>query len=304
MLSIPRQTSVRAAVLALGLGVLGLLPFSAPVAAQVTPDQMAEMILNSARKAYNDKTYPLAVARFKEYLAKFGNHKDAPVARYGLALALLEGPDKDYQAALENLQPLAGAKDFPEHPFVLYYLGVSQRGLGVRALDQSKAKPQEAPQLRQQANQKFDEAGKLFAAASAAFGAQAKEPPADAVVLPLELEWSARARCDHAEMQLRLLKAKEAQDLAAPFLKGSPLAKSRYRPLGLYYHGFATFLLNDYNVAGRSLSLLTPFTDPVYGTHARYLLARVHHLGGEMTEARDHYDGVLADYDKQKKAAI
>ena len=36
---------------------------------------------------------------------------------------LLDGPERDYQRALEALQPLAGAKDFADHPFVLYYLG-------------------------------------------------------------------------------------------------------------------------------------------------------------------------------------
>jgi TolA-binding protein len=74
--------------------------------------------------------------------------------------------------------------------------------------------------------------------------------------------------------------------------------------LGLYYHGFACFLLKDQLAAGRSLSLLTPFTDPVYGTHARYLLARVHHAAGERQEALGHYEGVLADHEKQKQAAV
>src|SRR5262249_19264327 len=77
----------------------------------------------------------------------------------------------------------------------------------------------------------------------------------------------------------------------------------RYRGLGLYYHGFASFLLKDYLAAGRSLNQLTPFTDPVYGTHARYLLARIHHLDDERAEAAGHYAGVVAEYAKQKQAA-
>src|SRR5438093_13314544 len=67
--------------------------------AQVTPDQAADMVITSARKAYNEKNYPFAVARFKEFLGKYPNHKDAPSARYGLALALLESPERDYTAA-------------------------------------------------------------------------------------------------------------------------------------------------------------------------------------------------------------
>ena len=104
-------------------------------------------------------------------------------------------------------------------------------------------------------------------------------------------------------MLLRLHKAKEAQALVAPFLTDAQLRKSRYRGLGVYYHGFACFLLKDNLAAGRSLSLLTPFTDPVFGTHARYLLARVHHASGERQEALGHYEGVLADHQKRRQSA-
>src|SRR5262249_46390427 len=152
---------------------------------------------------------------------------------------------------LDSLQPLAGVKEFPDHPFVLYYLGTAQRGLGVRELAQAEARPQEAPQRRGAANGRFEEAAKQYAAAVAAFTARVKEEvPADAKELPVDLEWAARARCDHAEMQLRTQKLKEAQATAAPFVKDDVLRKSRYRPLGLYYHGTASFLLKDYQTAG------------------------------------------------------
>jgi TolA-binding protein len=285
------------ALAALLLGVSAL-------AAQVTPDQAADMVLTSARKAYNEKNYPFAVARFREFLAKYGNHKDLPAARYGLALALLESPEKDYPGAIEQLQQLAGNKNLPEYPFFLYYLGLSQRGLGTRELAQAIAKPPEAVQRRAVANQRFEEAAKQFAAADVAFTAKGKAPAADAKELPPDLEWAARARCDLAEMQLRTLKTKEAVATAAPFIKDPVLTKSRYRGLGLYYHGFASFLLQDYLTAGRSLNLLTPFDDPVFGTHARYLLARIHHVADERPEATNHYEGVLADYAKNKLAAV
>jgi TolA-binding protein len=277
---------------------------SAPLCAQGTPQQ-ADLLLGSARRAYNEKNYAFAAQRFREFLAKHGNHTEANAARYGLALCLIDGPAKDYNGAIQQLQPLANNKDFPEHPFVLYYLGLAQRGLGTQELAQASAKPQEANQHRNAAQQRFDEASKNFAAAAAAFPARVPKQPADAdrSPTPIELEWVARARCDHAEMLLRLHKAKEAREAAEPFLRDSQLQKSRYRGLGLYYHGFACFLLKDNLAAGRSLSLLTPFTDPVYGTHARYLLARVHHAAGERQEALTHYEGVIADHDKQKQAA-
>jgi TolA-binding protein len=272
--------------------------------AQVAADQAADMLLTSARRAYNEKNYPFAAQRFKEFLDKYGNHKEAASARYGLALALLDGPERDYQRALDTLQPLAGAREFGDHAFVLYYLGTAQRGLGVRELAQAEAKPQEAPQRRNAAQGRFEEASKHYAAAVAAFTARVKDPvPADAKELPLDLEWAARARCDQAEMQLRTHKLKEAQATAAPFVKDDLLKKSRYRTLGLYYHGSASFLLKDYQAAGRSLDVNAVLADPVFGTHARYLVARIHHQGDEGAEAAAGYEAVLADHDKHKKAA-
>lgn len=269
-------------------------------AQQATPDQQAAMLLNSARKGYNEKNYPFAVARFREFLQKYGNHKDAPSARYGLGLAILESPERDYQAAFNELAPIAGNKAMPEHAYVLYYQGYCQRGLGTRLLTQAIATPAQAPQLRQQANQRFEEAAKQFAAAEVAFNDRAKAEAADKE-LP---EWAARSRCDLAEMQLRTLKVKEARETAAPFESNEALKKSRYRPLGLYYYGYASYLLKDRAVAGRTLNQLTPFEDPIFGTHAQYLVGRVYHEGDERPEAAQAYQGVIDNYTKQKTAAV
>jgi TolA-binding protein len=285
------------------LAALALAVGASRSAAQLSQDQAAAMLLGSARRAYNEKNYAFAAERFREFLSKHGGHKDANAARYGLALCLIDGPAKDYNGALQQLQPLAGERAFAEHPYVLYYLGLSQRGLGVQEMAMAVAKPQEANQHRDAARQRFEEASKQFAAAATALGERVPKGEPAAKDTPMALEWAARARCDQAEMLLRLHKAKEAEAVAAPFLRDASLRKSRYRSLGLYYHGFSCFLLNDQLAAGRSLSLLTPFTDPVFGTHARYLLARVHHASGERQEAQGHYEGVLADHQKQKQAA-
>ena len=293
--------------LTVAVGIVAASPFVAMLRvatyAQTKP-QAVDMLLGSARRAYNEKNYPFAADRFREFLNKFGNHQEANSARYGLALCLIDGPTKDYNAAIQQLQPLVNHKDLPEHPFVLYYLGLSQRVLGTQALAQALAKPREANQHRNTARQRFEEANKHFAAAAAAFTARIPKSEDSPKGTPIELEWAARARCDHAEMLLRVHKAKEARTVAEPFLQDAQLRKSRYRGLGLYYHGFACFLVQDNLAAGRSLSLLTPFTDPVFGTHARYLLGRVHHACGEREEALAHYQGVLADHQKQKQAAV
>jgi TolA-binding protein len=283
-----------ALVLALSLSWISLTP-----AQQVTPDQQAAMLLNSARKGYNEKNYPFAVARFREFLQKYGNHKDASSARYGLGLAILESPERDYQAAFNELAPLAGNKALPEHPYVLYYQGYCQRGLGTKLIQQAIATPPQAQQLRQQANQKFDEASKSFQAAEAAFGERLK-----AKENPEEREWAARSRCDLAEMQLRTLKVKEARDTAVPFDTDAAYKKSTHRPLGLYYYGFASYLMKDRSAAGRTLSQLAPYEDPIFGTHAQYLLGRTFHAGDERPEAANAYQGVIDTYTKQKAAAV
>src|SRR5882672_10709629 len=99
----------------------------APAAAQITPDQQADLLLNTARKAYNEKNHFFAVIKFREFLGKFGNHKDAPAARYGLALALIEGDEKKYDEARDLLQPLAANKGFADQTLATYYAGVANR---------------------------------------------------------------------------------------------------------------------------------------------------------------------------------
>ena len=67
--------------------------------------------------------------------------------------------------------------------------------------------------------QQFEEGAKQFAGAVAAFTARYKELPGEDVKeLPVDVEWAVRARCDQAEMLLRVLKAKEAQAAVAPVL--------------------------------------------------------------------------------------
>src|SRR5262245_21774647 len=280
-----------------------LLMFAAasPSAAQLTPEQQADMLLQSARKAYGEKNYPFAATRFREFLTKFGGHKDASAARYGLALALLETHPKNYTEIRDLLAPLAGNKASSDYALTVYHLGLAIRGQGITDLAAADAKPQEANKYRDSARQRFEEARAQFAAAQAAFEAKAPAPTS-AKELPVDLEWAIRPRCDHAEMLLRLEKAKEAQTLTAAFLKDPILAKSRYRDQGRYVYGFASFLLKDYPAAEQALTML-PFVEPVFGTHARYLLARTHHLQEERAEATLHYQGVLEDYAKNVKDA-
>jgi hypothetical protein len=155
-----------------------LLASDTASAQQLSPDEQAAMLLASARRGYQEGNYQFAIDRFREFIAKFGGHKDAIAARYGLGISILESPNKDYNAAIEALNQPAGSIDFPDRAFALYYLGTAQRAIGHQSLAQAIARPQEA-QHRQTANQRFDQAAPQFALAAAAFQSRVKEPPAD-----------------------------------------------------------------------------------------------------------------------------
>src|SRR4029079_12231592 len=123
--------------------------------------------------------------------------------------------------ALEAITPAANDGNFPDRPLAQYYAGVSRRGLGQKELAEGTAKPNEMPQRQNAANAHFAEAQKFFSSARDAF--DKKNPP--------DADWSARSRCDSAEMELRLGKTKEALATAEPFAKDEKLAKSKLRPL-------------------------------------------------------------------------
>jgi cellulose synthase operon protein C len=277
---------------------------SAPYSrAEVPPDQAAELLLNSAQKAFNEQNYPFAAAKFQEFVQKFSGHPQVNAARYGLGLSYIDGPERNFEKAIEPLSALAGNPGFAEHPYAVYYLGLAYRGAALNDLVLAATKQgDEQKQIRGRAEGRMQEALKQFAGALTELSAKLPkgEIPKE---LPKEFDWAARARCDKAEMELRLNKLKEAIATAEPFSKDPLLMKSRYRTLGLYYHGFAAFLSQDYLVAGRTLNQLAPFNDPINGLHARYLMGRVYQISEEPDKAATMYDGVLADFDKQKKEA-
>jgi len=274
-----------------------------PASAQITPEQAADMLLTGARKAYNEKQYDFAAAKFRDFLAKFGGHKESPRVRYELALTLLDLPQKNYTEMRDLLGPLAADKTFADRGLALYHLGLAWRGLGMQELMIADAKPGEAAQRQANAKQNFTQAAAQFAEATTALAERTK-PPTDVQELPADFEWVARARCDLAEMQLRTGNPKLAQETASIFVKDPVWGRSRYRDLGRYHYGFASVLLKDYPAAEKTLTMLAPFRDPAFGTHARYLLARTFHETGEHAEAALNYQGVLDDHALRSKEAV
>jgi tetratricopeptide (TPR) repeat protein len=261
------------------------------------------VVLDGARRAFNDGQYPAAADRFREFLNLYGNHREAPAAHYGLGLALLEGPAKDYGQAANSLRQVAARPDFPDRGLALYYLGVALRGMGYQVLEKAAASPpKEAEGLQSAARGHFDEASRSFAGAADAFAARVKAPPPPEAPLPPDLQWAARARADRDEMLLRAERFKEAAELAEAFLADPVMARSGYADLEVYHLGHARFGLKDYLAAGRALSRLAPFQQP-FGGHVRYLLARTHHLAGERPEAVALYQAVQDDWQARRKAA-
>jgi outer membrane protein assembly factor BamD (BamD/ComL family) len=135
----PAQCFVRGLVAALVVATATLL--LTPVHAQqapLKPEEQAAILLNGANKAFDDKQYPAAVERYKQYLATFGGQKEAAFARYGMALCFIEGPQKDYKQAIDSLNQIVGVQDFAERPFVVYYLGLAHRNWGHDSLAQAE----------------------------------------------------------------------------------------------------------------------------------------------------------------------
>jgi len=271
---------------------------------KLTPGKGAMLVLDSARRAYNDGRYDVAAERFRKFVQDYGGHEQAPSAYYGLGVSLLEGPKRDCARAAEALRVVLARPDFADRPFAVYYMGVASRGQGVASLAKVAADPGQASSYRSYAASYFTEAARHFAAAVDAFAArtQATTAPGKSA-RPDGALWANRARCDWCDMLLRTGKPKQAAGLAESFLNDKANASSAFRPRMLYYLGYARFAAGKHHQAGRILSQLAPF-DQEFGVHTRYLLARAHHLAREYPEAAALYKAVIAVYERSKADAV
>lgn len=299
----PRWTAalLRAAVAGAALTAGVCLPTSSAIAAEpMSPDEQSALLLNSARRAYNDRNFTQAANQFREVTQKFAGGKDAPAAFYGLGISLLDGP-KDYPAAAEALKQAIAAKNAPDYPQACYFYGVALRGLGAADLKQATDKPAaQAEPLKASAKAKFNDAATQFEACVTALADIRKtgddNQRKDAAI------WIARARCDQADALLRAGRAKDVEAVLRPVIDDAGPAKAQYRPIALYHLGHARFEQKEYTTAGRALSQLAPF-DQEFGPHARFLLARIHHLQDERPEAETQYKAILTGYEKYRKDA-
>lgn len=86
-------------------------------------------------------------------------------------------------------------------------------------------------------------------------------------------------------------------------MKDPNLSRSQYKDFGRYLYAHATFLLGDMPTAQKTLTMIAPFASRDFGPHARYLLARTHHLAEERGDALSQYEAAIADQKKNVAAA-
>src|SRR5205814_8003022 len=232
------RSGCKTGLIVLAIVILGNLPAWAEGPTAADENAAAAKALADARTTYQQKNYQAAADQFRSFIKTYEKRPEVPSARYGLALALAAMPQPDYNAIVEALTPTVGAA-FPEKPYALYYLGLGYRGQGLK--DAAGAK------------QKFEQAGEQFAAAAAGFAALPKTAPTPGRELPVEMDWTCRAKCDQADVLIRAGHFKDALAIVEPLTKDPSLAKSRYGKLAGFYVGSASFGLNDFGAAGRAL---------------------------------------------------
>lgn len=248
--------------------------------AQQDPETHGAQLLAAGRNAYNNNDYNAASDRFREFIKLTPAHRNVAEAYYGLGLSAFY--TNDTKAALDAFAAAAKSETFAQRGSALYYHGLTLRLRASQLGDELRQKPDQAATLRPQVTRALDEAAVQFAAAA----------KADESLAP-------RARVELADTLLRANKPKDALAALDPVLADKT---STNRPAALFIAGQAHLALKDYTAAGRALSALAPFNND-FGLHARYLLARVHHLSGERPEAAALYQAVLTDFTDRRKAA-
>jgi TolA-binding protein len=246
-----------------------------------TPEGFTRFAVGVAWKDYERGDFDAARKGFTRAVTMAANTPQASAAAYGFGVSLARVPDPDYAKALSTLSRAGEDGALPQRADALALMGYCRRQLGLR-----ESKPQDARQQFQQARTAFATARDLWAA---------RDPEA-----------SARARCDAAEMAVRLGLLNDARAECEPFLKDGPEAKTASRDRGLYLLGLAGYLDRDatrHREARRPLLLLSPFRQTVFGLHAECLVGLLLQDGGEEAEAAVHYEAVLDRADDVRRDA-
>lgn len=275
---------------------------AAELAKQQAEDKRAASILNEAKQAYEQKNFPQSINKYREFISQFPKRNEVTAAHYGLAIAMAESPDKDWNALIKELEPLVALPDLPDKGRAQYWLGAALRMTGQPQYDAAKLHPEQKDPLAK-ATERLTQAAGQFAAADASLTATAPKPAGDAKELPPALELAARAKVEGAEVLLKLGKAKEAADLVKVFATDPLFSKSAQRHAALLALGEAQTELHEYPAAFAALSQLAPFDQIGIGLHARYLLGRILEETGQKPEAVIEYETIFKPFLEQRHKA-
>ncbi|MCZ2341898.1 MAG: hypothetical protein LC104_08900, partial [Bacteroidales bacterium] len=257
-----------------------------------SPEKQAETLLQQAQTACEAGRDPEAEKLFRTVLEKFAQTPSAQSARFGFGWVLTRSSTARLPQAIENLTPPANDGNFPQRGWALYLLAVCHRREALAELDKPAANPTAWEQQKKAAEPKLQEALRRFHEARDWFAAKQQDG------------WSGRARCDEAEILLRLNRHRDVRSVCEPFAKDEKFTTNPHRAMGLYYHGFACFLDGGYDEASQSLHQVAPFDQPGFGLHAEYLVGRLLHRADENEAASVHYEAVLTGFQKQRTAAL
>jgi len=273
------------------LTCLGLLLAIGGAAAAQGADP-AQELLTQAQQSSAKGDFKSAVQQYQDFLQKFANHAQTTQVKYGLGLALLQAPARDYSKISPLLDAAADDAKFADRAGALYWSGVVAREWARRG-----SAPAEATARLELSGRRFGEAARAYQGLIGAWTDKGEKE------LPAALESVIRCGCDQVDAYLAAGKTKEAAEIAGGLSKQHWISRSRWRETVAYVTGCAYFAAEDPVSAGRALVRLAPFEQPLVGPHARYLLARIHHLANELTEASEHYEAVPVAFEAQVKTA-
>ncbi len=279
-------------------------PAPAPKAVAPTPapeEVKALALLGSGRDMLNQKNPGTAAERYRQFIREFPQRKEINSARYSLAVALLEMPNRDFGPIIEALTPAAADATLPERPAALYLLGLAQKTTGIWLLEQAATKPAaEAQKPRTDGNTLLEQAQQNFGVSAALYAARV--PVANPPVMTSDTEWSLRARCDQGDALLRMGRQKEALGVLASVLKAPAAVSGQSHALAILAGGTAQLQLGDDMTAVKLLTSLAPFNQQAIGLRARHLLASIHIKHGQLAEATVQLDAVLAGLLAEQRA--
>lgn len=243
-----RCAPVRCLILATGI----TLCMATPLMGEDADDGVEQKSFYSANGLLNRGLYELAAAEYAAFLAAYPDHGKAPAARYGLAVCHVRTGRHD--AAIEQLEPLTGQKDFTYAAEVHALLAQCQL-----------------------AQKHYDQAASACAHVVKKHAGHALAD--DAAAMLVEALYLAGER----------ERAIEACETFEQRWSGSPLSERVD-----YFWGLSLMAQEQYGAAAEKLErLCARFGEGAFADHATLLIAQCRHRDNALVKAAEWYRRVL-----------